>query len=536
MAIPDVQDVQDDLLANIDMLYANADQHQLHLTLKARIVNFVQTEEIVRDFLSTAVENGKKPPAAFYKALVKLLDQGFTREDKLLVIKAHLADKLRVYYTNKYLHDDEAAYVQTALGFFDAEITLKYDNRYTFNPNNQISIWFSKKPGEALPEHVKKALETRRKDLPKASIKLLYARHLLSPNAYWALRAFAVQHQIYLINFDMLYIENRSLNARILEELKFHKYGNPASASDLCRWIPSIFHNAVYLDIDLPIDKQLIALKGLTKFQGGMPIMFNMGSFVSKRKPETGRQEEAVSINTDIIGYCDSKKAGAGSERNLMMRKIAQFIIQCYKKPSVALKASNITGANYHISETTFFKDILNDIEASGVEKPIFYYRKALLDAFKSQSLKKIMDFLGRACAKEALELTDTKTQVLFDLLKEDEDAATDYLMDILVLENNTALNKKLNDIAVTLYKTLVMEISGPGAVYQALGGVEVLTQTYRAGTDSTGLVARSLEGFSSLTGRSGFTSTNIPAWQTPEQDQTEYNTDGLSWCPSALT
>jgi glucosyltransferase Lgt1/2/3 len=531
-----IQDIQADLLTKIDTLYANADQHQLHLPLKPKIINFVQTQEIVHDFLSTAVENGKKPPSAFYKALVKLLDQGFTRGDKQLVINASLADKLRMYYTNKYLNDDDEAYTQTALGFFDTEITLRYDNRYTFNPNNQISIWFSKNPREALPEHVKEALETRRKKLPEASIKLLYARHLLSPNAYWALRTFAVKHQIYLINFDMLYIENRSLNARILEELKFQKYGNPAAASDLCRWIPGIFHNAVYLDIDLPIDTQLIALNRLTKFQGGMPIMFNMGSFVSQRKPETGRQEEAVSLNTDIIGYCDSKKSGAGSERNLMMHNIAKFIIACYKKPSVALKASNITKTDYHISKTTFFEDTLKDIQTSGIEKPIFYYRKALLDVFKSQSLKKIMHFLGRACVKEALELTDTKIQTLFDLLETEEDAATDYLIDILSLENDTALNKKLNDIAVILYKTLVMEISGPGAVYQALGGVEVLTQTYRTGADSTGLVARSLQAFLSLTGQSGFTSTNIPGWQTPEQDQTKYNTEGLSWCPSTLT
>ncbi len=531
-----IQDVQADLLTHINALYANAKQNQLHLALKAKVIDFVQKQEIVNDFLSTALENGKKPPPAFYKALVKLLDQGFEKGDKLLVIKANLADKLRVYYTKKYLNDDDEAYTQTALGFFDTEITLKYDNRYTFNPNNQISIWFSKKPSEALPEHVKEALETRRKNLPQASIKLLYARHLLSSSAYWALRAFAVKHQIYLINFDMLYIENRSLNARILEELKFQKYGNPAAASDLCRWIPSIFHNGVYVDIDLPIDEQLIPLKGLTKFQGGMPIMFNMGSFVSQRRRETGRQEEAVSLNTDIIGYCDSKKAGAGYERNLMMNKIAQFVIKCYKKPSVALKASNITKTDYHISKTAFFEKTLKDIQTSGIEKPIFYYRKALLDVFKSQSLKKIMHFLGRNCAKEALELTDAKMQVLFDLLETDEDAATGYLIDILSLENDTALNKKLNDIAVILYKTLVMEISGPGAVYQALGGVEVLTQTYRTGADSTGLVARSLEAFLSLTGQSGFTSTNIPAWQTPEQDQTEYNTDGLSWCPSVLT
>ncbi|MDF1646659.1 MAG: glycosyltransferase family 88 protein [Legionellaceae bacterium] len=531
-----IQDIQADLLTHINTVYADAVQHQLHSPLKPKIIEFVQTEEIIHDFLTTAIENGKKPPPSFYKALIKLLDQGFAKGDKRLVIKANLADKLRVYYTKKYLHHDDETYAQTALGFFDSEITLKYDNRYTFNPNNQISIWFSKNPREALPAHVQTALETRRNNLPKASIKLLYARHLLSSNAYWALRSFAVKHQIYLINFDMLYIKNRSLNARILEELQFKKYGNPAAASDLCRWIPEIFHNVVYLDIDLPIDTQLMALNKLKKFQGGMPIMFNMGSLISKRKPETGRQEEAISLNTDIIGYCDSKKFGVGSERELMMKKIAQFIVACYKKPSVALKASNITKTNYHISKTAFFEKTLRVIQATGIEKPIFYYRKALLDAFDSQSLKKIMCFLGHACVKEALKLTEAKTQVLFNLLETEEEVATDYLIDTLSLENSEVLNSKLNEIAVHLYKTLVMEISGPGAVYQVLGGTEVLTQTYRTGAESTGLVARSLEAFLSLTGQSGFTSTNIPAWQTPEQNQAEYNTDGLSWCPCRST
>lgn len=99
------------------------------------------------------------------------------------------------------------------------------------------------------------------------------------------------------------------------------------------------------------------------------------------------------------------------------------------------------------------------------------------------------------------------------------------------------ALEKGSNLKLLKLYKSLVEDITGPGAIYQALGGDSTFTKIHRRNVMQPTTDARALQFFASSDSKSVIKSNNIPLWETPEDElaNMELNEEGLSWIPERI-
>jgi glucosyltransferase Lgt1/2/3 len=97
------------------------------------------------------------------------------------------------------------------------------------------------------------------------------------------------------------------------------------------------------------------------------------------------------------------------------------------------------------------------------------------------------------------------------------------------------ALTKVGNHELGRIYKALVEDITGPGAIYNALGGVKAFTHIHRNGAILPTSSARALQFFMSCNTKSPVDSNNIPSWLTSsaEIEEMKLNEDGLSWMPT---
>lgn len=405
------------------------------------------------------------------------------------------------------------------LHFASVEIcSIKVDDKlpYSFDPNQQIAIWFSTNPQVALREKEKQCLINRGLHNPVCTNTLIYSSAILNTEARKDMIRFAKKHKIILIDIDHLDMYLSPVSRELLELVKTElsmlgKGGNPAAASDLIRWIPEIMEGNIYADIDLPLDP---AMKGkkLPPQKAGLPVVLNMGS-ITRRKGK--HREEALSMNTDIIAFSDHH------DTTVFMEHTALEIVKAYKDPFTALeKADKLTGGNIGICHTKAF----NKIKMKN--GTLFDLRQAV------SACVTINDFyllLGKDQFQKEFKLT---TQSLTNL-----ELHIRYNAKLLLLQtkDGSNLNEKMNEVRQKYFKPLVEEISGPGAILTAFGGAESYNNHhYRSKAELPTIKTRVMEGFACSNGMTAFQSDNIPPWQTPIDvfNKMTFNAEGLSWIP----
>ncbi|MDX1916533.1 MAG: glycosyltransferase family 88 protein [Rickettsiaceae bacterium] len=141
----------------------------------------------------------------------------------------------------------------------------KYASRardYDFNLNSMYLIWFSKDPDLFLPPVNQLRLVGMRAKNPAKQISLLYSSSLLSQTGIEEMQQFCAKHNIRPIDFE----EIRRLEGADEQERKIldlakdeldnwtsgNRGGNPAAASDICRWSKLVIQNcgSTYIDFD----------------------------------------------------------------------------------------------------------------------------------------------------------------------------------------------------------------------------------------------------------------------------------------------
>lgn len=117
--------------------------------------------------------------------------------------------------------------------------------------------------------------------------------------------------------------------------------------------------------------------------------------------------------------------------------------------------------------------------------------------------------------------------------IKNAESLTVFELRSLITIELEKGPNLKL----LKLYKSLVEDITGPGAIYQALGGERTFTRIFRHNVMRPTTNARALQFFASSDSKSIIKSNNIPPWETPEDElaKMELNEEGLSWIPQRI-
>ncbi|HBD7057396.1 TPA: glycosyltransferase family 88 protein [Legionella pneumophila] len=402
---------------------------------------------------------------------------------------------------------------------------VRDSNEFKFKTNIQTSIWFSIKPDLFMPSKQQEALKRRREQYPGCEIRLIYSSSLLNAEANRQMKAFARKQNISLIDIDSVKTDSPLYPLLKSELAHLGKGGNPAAASDLCRWIPELFNEGFYVDIDLPVDSSKI-VEG-HQITGGVPIMLNMGSIISEPIAPHHRRQEAVCMNTDIIAYSNDKRT------QKMMDTVAHHLKNIYDDPYTALKDAPL-------AQTAFFNKCKEE------KKSIFDLRKGLQDAFRSDSLLQLYDFLGADKFKEVFKLKEAQSKYITEHISEFSEK--DLLLN-LISDKPSEINQHTLDFVKAkamyidiakehysaFYKPLVEEISGPGAIYNALGGAGSFTTTHRrlTGPMLPTIPPRVLQVFCDAHDKGPFVSDNIARWQTNVRDLGVLNREGLSWLPS---
>jgi glucosyltransferase Lgt1/2/3 len=400
-----------------------------------------------------------------------------------------------------------------------ADVTIcgfKIDPRlpYRFNPKRQVAIWFSTSPKVAIRDKEKAKLIKRGTSISNRENILIYSSKLLDDSAKADLKIISSNNHIVLIDIDNLTLTLSDTSKELLQLAQLElsllgKGGNPAAASDLIRWIPEIMKGSVYADIDLPVDDSKIE-KPMFHPVSGLPVVFNMGSITYTRLP-TYQQGENCTINTDIIAYSNH------ANTTVFMNRVAKVILETYKNPFQILVESHAP-----ICETQAFKDMLNNPKAT-----LFDLRKLVSDC---STLKDFYHLLGKDLFCKKFNVS-TNTLGSLEICFKYNQEIPQYL-----LKNRDYITSKIIELRTYYFKALVVEISGPGAIYRAFGGDKNLHHTnYRKDCLLPVSNARAFEGFGCVNDMTNFVSDNIPPWRLSDEEMSKksFNEDGLSWISS---
>lgn len=178
---------------------------------------------------------------------------------------------------------------------------------YSFNPHQHVKIWLSKKPDLFLNfENQKRLIKTRYKN-PNDTIHFIYAESLLNDEAKHTLKNFCNEYNIIPVSIEKDILPECQTE-RETELAKWYQHevqqmdsgGNPASASDLLRWLSPVYRRGTYSDFDVEVTTD-----PLVKFiQVDKPLLLNLGSMNVLL-----HNTNLLSFNNDIIAIVDEADA-----------------------------------------------------------------------------------------------------------------------------------------------------------------------------------------------------------------------------------
>ncbi|BCA94412.1 hypothetical protein TUM19329_07730 [Legionella antarctica] len=172
--------------------------------------------------------------------------------------------------------------------------------RYRYNPHHHVKIWFSNKPDVFLNDENQLRLIKMRDKNPDDCISLVFDSSVLTHNALLDLKNFCSEHEIIPVDADQLENSLKSENEKKLYEYYKDEMthlsdgGSLAVASDIIRWISSVYRLGTYTDFDVTVDTSQLPPTLLVD----TPLLLNIGSLKIKKK-------EIVLSNNDCIAVVD---------------------------------------------------------------------------------------------------------------------------------------------------------------------------------------------------------------------------------------
>ena len=357
---------------------------------------------------------------------------------------------------------------------------------YELNPHRHVKIWLSKKPDVFLNQENQLRLVRMRVKNPDDTIRLIYARELLSEKALAELMHFCNKHNIVPVSIEdqilpfCLNNEEKNLAALYQQEIKaLHDGGNLAAASDMLRWLKPIYSLGIYSDFDVTVNTkelpQTIPVEA--------PILLNLGSV---KIPISGlpRQNdlEAIFLNNDTIAV-----AGDDAITQQKISEIQQYIYNAYQNTAAYIDVDRkLSGdmSDYVAQQLgvasgllTAFNYISVDVKSKlnqqlfnglGLDNPNpIRLRKKLLETKKAGTMVFCRDQLSLMGVVNASEMDDeTVKKLYFDFLK------ANYPYE---LEPDEMIKVEAESQFKLLYNATVIQTSGPGGLMMSLFGVAAL-------------------------------------------------------------
>lgn len=174
------------------------------------------------------------------------------------------------------------------------------NQRYLYNPHHHVKIWFSNKPDIFMNDENQMRLIKMRDINPDDFISLVYDSSLLTHNAISDLKNFCSEYEITPVDAHQLERSLESENEKKLYEYykdemtHLHDGGSLAVASDIIRWMSSVYTLGTYTDFDVSVDTRKLPPMLLVD----TPLLLNIGSLNIKNT-------EIILSNNDCIAVVD---------------------------------------------------------------------------------------------------------------------------------------------------------------------------------------------------------------------------------------
>ncbi len=213
---------------------------------------------------------------------------------------------------------------------------------YKYDPHSHVKIWLSKNPNVFMNFENQMRLIDMRERNPHDRIHLIYDSALLHTKAQDALQRFCEENNITPIDADefkhALCSEREKTLYRFYKDEITHLNagGNLGVASDIIRWLSSVYKLGTYTDFDVPVDTSTLDKSIAVE----APLLLNIGSL------NIGNKEFILS-NNDYIAVVDEE---AGQEK---IEAIQDGIIETLSQYDTDFMESteNALGSNHFINQ-----------------------------------------------------------------------------------------------------------------------------------------------------------------------------------------
>lgn len=206
---------------------------------------------------------------------------------------------------------------------------------YLFNPHRHVKIWLSKDPTVFLNIENQMRLAKMRADCPGDEIHFIYSATLLNSKSLENLQQFCKKYDLIPLSIesDLLPLcvddQEKKLAACIKQEIAHMTIcGDPATVSDILRWLSPVYQLGTYSDFDVQIRTRTLP----SECAVSRPFLLELGSIA------ISNSVHSIYLNNDIISIIDPVAA------RTTIQATQKKLLSAFEKPA-------LYNFHYHVDE-----------------------------------------------------------------------------------------------------------------------------------------------------------------------------------------
>ena len=254
---------------------------------------------------------------------------------------------------------------------------------YKFNPHKHVKIWLSKDQDVFMNQENQLRLVHMRTLNPQDDIHLIYAKTLLTAESEIKLKDFCNKHNIIALALEEEITSNcrdeelELLNLCKQEIAAFGNGGSLAAASDILRWLHSVYSLGVYSDLDVTPNTHSLP----QEIEVDRPLLLNIGSIEQTITGLNKNDLENIALNNDVLAILDDDP---------IISKIQQYIIHAYNTPTVYSEYFERLGNDWNHYITLQIGAIRGALTAATMLQPLAIFSDKLFEISVSKNMNPI--------------------------------------------------------------------------------------------------------------------------------------------------
>lgn len=201
---------------------------------------------------------------------------------------------------------------------------------YQLDPHRHVKIWLSNNPDVFMNLENQLRLIKLRDHNPSDKISLIFDSELLSKTSQTDLQVFCQTYSIQTIDVrDHLNTEDVTLEERQLSDIyhdevtHLNEGGNLGAASDILRWLPFVYKEGIYSDVDIHINTQHLPEHIAVRAS----LLCNVKLTLEQTADETSPEVVFSEMSNDFIAIVNAEEADES------IKHMQRTIIEAYHQP-----------------------------------------------------------------------------------------------------------------------------------------------------------------------------------------------------------